>query len=416
MLNVRPTARATLAAAALAAALSAGDARAAVEYVTSATNCQTKVDQPNDGKNLRILAGPNVQFEVWGDAVDLGPSTGGVRLSSGTANVSMRLLRKRSALENTQRGCPFEGSALIEIDSPLDLASSVDRALIFTMPLGDESRQPITIKRFPPFNVVYAGGDVGCIVNSPSGTQVVDTQDTRTVLTLPPGHQQDSSTCAGAQLSARIDPQEDIGEIDIGSINVRYAVDGAPSFLDVVSNQTTLRAHAGLSLVIDTAAIRALANPVNATMTIRSPGRSDTLLLNVNPTLGSGFTTAARCNPSSFNSGDLTDCQISLARPAGLKGQLVTWRMTTAGCFTQAVATAPYNASASFQVFKVPAGQQVANIRVRSVNAGPCADEDGVVHTFEAWIGDFRFDPQVTAFTSGPNYTRGTIRVIRSDT
>ena len=86
---------------------------------------------------------------------------------------------------------------------------------------------------------------------------------------------------------------------------------------------------------------------------------------------------------------------------------VITWRMTTASCFTQAVAQAPYDAGATFQHFTFPAGQTAAVIRVRSVSGGGCTDANHpVTHIFEAWIGDNRVDPQVTAVSSGPKYTK----------
>jgi len=54
-----------------------------------------------------------------------------------------------------------------------------------------------------------------------------------------------------------------------------------------------------------------------------------------------------------------------------------------------------------------------ANIRIRSVNGGGCSDKLApVIHVFEAWIGDARTNPQVTAVTTGPAYTRVNVSLI----
>jgi hypothetical protein len=87
--------------------------------------------------------------------------------------------------------------------------------------------------------------------------------------------------------------------------------------------------------------------------------------------------------------------------------------MTKSTCFTQEVAEAPYSASAPFQFFRFPSGQTSANIRVRSVNGAGCTDRLApVTHVFEAWIGDARTNPQVTAVTTGPTYTKTNVALL----
>ena len=65
-------------------ALGVSAAQAGVEFVTSTTDCSNKVDLIGDGKDLFIIAGPNIQFEVFGNSVDLSNPSSGFRISSTT--------------------------------------------------------------------------------------------------------------------------------------------------------------------------------------------------------------------------------------------------------------------------------------------------------------------------------------------
>jgi hypothetical protein len=50
---------------------------------------------------------------------------------------------------------------------------------------------------------------------------------------------------------------------------------------------------------------------------------------------------------------------------------------------------------------------------VRSVNGGTCVDRlHPTTHIFEAWVGNFRTNPQVTVPTSGPEYTKTVISLL----
>jgi len=64
------------------AALAAPAAFAGVEFVTPIGNCTNKVDTIGDGKDLFIGAGPRVQFEVFGNAVDMSNPTTGFRIAT----------------------------------------------------------------------------------------------------------------------------------------------------------------------------------------------------------------------------------------------------------------------------------------------------------------------------------------------
>jgi len=410
--------RLLLAAAAVLAvtALGTSTAQAGVEFVTRIGDCGVKVDQIGDGKDLFIIAGNNIRFEVWGNSVDLSnPSTGfRIGVDSGAGTVKARIIRQRSGATNQGRGCGNTGSAEVEVDSPVTLTSNIQRSLFFKMPFGDESRLQMTIKAYPTFNVTWESTSdaVSCIVKT--GTFEKLNQDHKIRIQLPPGHRQDQTSCTQNTLIARGIPS-DIGELDIAK-EFTYLIAGLPAFLQASPpSVVSPKVFPQISFTISVSGIRALTTVSNSNIVISSlnPNRSSTLNLEVRPDLGNGFSAAATCNPASLNVGDPTDCRLTLASPV-TNPQPITWRITTATCFTQAVAEAPYDANAPFQVFSFPAGQSAANIRVRSVNNSGCTSSlSPIRHVFEAWIGDFRTDPQVTTVTSGPKYTRTTISLVR---
>jgi hypothetical protein len=374
------------------------------------------VDLIGDGKDLFIMAGQNVQFEVFGNSVDLSNPSSGFRIAtdSGSGTVTARIIRQRSGPTNLSRGCGNTGSAEVEVDSNVNLTSNIQRSLFFKMPLGDESRLQMTIKALPAITgTIWTATNMGCIVKTGSLQKL--NQDKKIKIQLPPGHRQDQTTCNQNTISAQVHPA-DIGEVDIVGPTFNYSISGRPAFLSSsqTGGGTNPVAHPGLLFTFNVAQVRALTATSNSNITITSPNpnRSVVLNLEVVPELANGFSATASCNPATLTAGDPTDCTLTLATAPLKGGQTITWRITTASCFTQAVSTAPYNANASFQVFTFPAGQTSANIRVRSVNGGGCAgDPTPVTHIFEAWIGDFRINPQVTTFTSGPTYTKTTIKL-----
>ena len=392
------------------------EAEAGVELVAPIGNCSSHVDAIGDGKDLFIIAGQNVQFEVFGNSVDLSNPSSGFRMAtdSGTGTASARIIRQRGGLENMGRGCGNVGSAEVEVDSSANLTSNIQRSLFFKMPAGDESRLQMTIKALPSISgTIWTTTNIPCIVNTGSIQKL--NQDKKIKIQLPAGHQQDQSTCNARTLGAQIHPA-DVGELDIKGPSFNYAITGRPTFLS--SSQTGGTAgpqeHAQLAFAINVAGIRALTTTSNSNITITSPNTNRTVVLNLEviPNLANGFSAVATCNPSSLVAGNLTDCTLTLATAPTGNGQAITWRWTTASCFTQAVATAPYNANAAFQLFTFPAGQTSANIRVRSVNnAGCTSTQTAITHVFEAWIGNFQTNPQVTTPTSGPNYTKTIIKL-----
>ena len=393
-------------------------ADAGVEFVTKTTDCSIKVDLIGDGKDLFIIAGPNIQFEVWGNSVDLSNPTSGFRIAvdAGAGNVTARIVQQRSGAANLARGCGNTGSAVVEVDSPADIGSTLQRSLFFKMPFGDESRLQISIKPFPTFSATWVNPALSCIVKT--GTLQLLDQDTRIVLQLPPGHQQDQTTCNSNSLSARISPA-DMGELDIVGPNFRYTFGGLPAFM--TGNQASTippNGFPGLLFTINVAGIRALATASISAITLTNPlntNRSTTLRMEVRPNLGQGFATVASANPRTLTAGDPVDFTLTLSAPAAAN-QIITWRMTTPTCFVQANIQSPYNANAPFQFFTFPQGQTSAIIRVRSQDGAGCTNVQTLItHVFEAWIGDSRTNAQVTAVTSGPTYTRANI-ALRSPT
>lgn len=277
-----------------------------------------------------------------------------------------------------------------------------------------EHRLPITVKPHPRFNAKWSSDlflNLNCIVKT--GTIETLEQDTLIELRLPPGHQQDATTCDNPILGATTF-HAGIGELDV--FRFRYAVADLPPFLTVLSseemrpNPSQTLGNSQIKFAIDTHGIRDLMNKSDTTITIRSPNpnRTDTLRFVVFPNSANGFTANAACTPSPLHVGGLLNCHIRVASPAGSSGQPISWRMVNRTCFGEADPSAPYNPDDPFQHFQIPTGQTEANIPVRSdTNVSNCASAAGISHSFEAWVGND------TAATSGPGYTRTTITLVK---
>jgi hypothetical protein len=393
---------------AFAAALAATPAYAGVEYVTPTSNCTLKVDVPG-GKPLRIIAGQNIQFEVWGNSVDLADPTNGFRIniSSGpTGGVSASVISRRSGPSNLSRGCGNVGSAVVRVNSPPTLASQVVMTIQFRMPFGDWSSQPVTINPFPAITSTWTSLPGSCLIKTGSAEML--NNSTTMVVQLPPGHRQDQTNCS-TRITARL--RDTFGDLDITGPAITYNVSGLPNFLTAVQLSG---GNPGINLNIDIARIRALTGVSNSNITFTNPlntARTTTLRLEVRPELGQGFASTATANPTTLTAGDPVDFTVRLSAPAAAN-QVITWRMTSPGCFIEANPQSQYNPSAPFQHFVFPQGQQNAIIRVRSRTGTGCTNVNSLVaHIFEAWIGDSRTNPQVTAVTSGPTYTRATIQL-----
>jgi hypothetical protein len=401
------------------ASLPLATARAGIEFVTAAGSCGTKV--VTTGQTLTLLAGPNVQFEVWGNSVDLAdPAHGGFSFT-GPGGFTASVVSRHSGPENLTRGCGNTGSAVVRVDSPATLGANANASVSFKMPLGDLSTLSIGLKALPAISTVWTTNgtldpsSLPCIVKT--GSITPSNQDLKLTIQLPPGAGQDQTTCTSNVLNLRVRPASTISVgFPFPVPTMKYTVAGLPAFLTV--NQAVPQSPTSTALLaftFDVAKIRALGAQSTSTITITNPNaanHSNTLTLVVTPTPGQGFAAQASPNPSSTTAGNPIDFTIKLSAPAAAN-QVITWRMTTANCFTQANLDAPYNAASPFQFFTFPQGQASAIIRVRSVNNGGCTDRRAaVIHIFEAWVGDSRRDPQVTAVTTSPNYTKVQISLV----
>jgi len=393
-----------------AALLPAARAWAGVEYVTPTSNCQQKI--VNAGQTLHVVAGQNVQFEVWGNSIDLSNRTSGFKLSA-PSGFSAHIVTQRSGLSNLGRGCGNVGSAVVSLDAPTSLSSDANASVAFTMPLGDKSTLALVIKAHPTFTATWTTNgtlqpsSLPCIVKTGSVTPL--NQDTKLVVQLPPGHRQDQTTCTSNVITLTTHPAS-IGLEEVAGPTQKLTVTGLPSFM-TESQATAVNPLVGanLTFTINVAGIRNITTQSTSTITITDPSatnRTATLTLVVKPDLGQGFANTASPNPGSVVVGDPIDFTITLSAPAAAN-QVITWRMTTASCFVQAITQAPYRATAPFQFFVFPQGQTSAIIRVRSQDGGGCSSKlNPITHIFEAWIGDSRTDPQVTTVTTAPNYTK----------
>jgi hypothetical protein len=390
---------------------------AGIEYVTPSNNCTNHV--ANAGETLTILAGQNVQFEVWGNSIDLSNRTTGFKFNA-PAGFSASIVQQRSGATNSGRGCGFVGSAVVQVTAPTNLAGNTGASLSFTMPLGDKSNMAVTIVAHPTFTATWTTNgslqpsNLPCIVKT--GSLSLLNQDLKLVINLPPGSAQDQTTCTNNVITVKTLPAS-IGHVDIVGSPQKYTVSGLPAFLTETQPTAVLPMVTGqLSFTFNINAVRTLTSQSTSTITITDPtatNRSVALTLVVVPSpAAQGFSQVASANPVSSVAGNLIDFTINLSRVAG-PADTVTWRMTTASCFTQAIAPAPYNAAQPFQFFSVPQGQTAAVIRVRSVRAGGCVSQlNPTTHIFEAWIGSQKSNPQVTAVTSGPTYTKTTINLL----
>jgi hypothetical protein len=330
------------------------------------------------------------------------------------------IVTRHSGADNSGRGCGFVGSAVVQVSTPATLAANAAASVSFKMPLGDLSTLSMTIVAQPALsqaiwttNGSLQPSSMSCIIKTGSISTI--NQDTKLVIQLPPGAAQDQTTCTSNAIELRVHPAA-AQNADVATA-IKYSVTGAPPFVSVAQspNPASPSAVPLLTFTFNVSGIRALTAANNSTITIANPiatNRSTTLTLQVSPTAGQGFSQVASANPASTNAGNPIDFTVKLVAPANA-GQVITWRMTQAACFRQAVAEAPYSAAAPFQFFRFPQHETSAIIRVISVNGGGCTSKLApTTHIFEAWAGDARTDPQVTAVTTGATYTRTTISLL----
>jgi hypothetical protein len=400
------------------ALLSPARAWAGVEYVTSTTNCSAHI--AGSGNSLTVMAGPAMTFEVWGNSVDLAdPNAGGFKFA-GPPGFNASVVLRRSGADNNGRGCGFVGSAVVRVNTDANtFTTSVAASVSFKMPLGDFSSLAMTIVPHPTLNQAtwttsgsLQPSNMSCIVKTGSISTV--NQDTKLVIQLPPGSAQDQTTCTSNVIEVRMHTAP--GSADVMP-NIKYNVTGLPAFVTVSQNPATATPFAAplLSFTFNVAATRGLTAASNSTITIANPiatNRTTTLTLQVTPTPGQGFSQIATANPASTIAGNPIDFTVNLSAPAAAH-QVITWRMTQATCFGQASSGPAYVSANPFQFFTVPPGVTSAIIRVASVNAGGCTNKLApTTQIFEAWIGDSRVNPQVTAVTTGPTYTRVNIALL----
>jgi hypothetical protein len=394
------------------AALPVARVWAGVEYATRTNDCTTHVAGPGDP--LTVMAGPSMQFEVWGNSVDLTNPTTGFKFT-GPGGIQAHIVSRHSGADNSGRGCGFVGSAVVEVSTPGTMTANANASVSFQMPLGDFSSLALTIVAFPALvqatwstNGSLQPSNLPCIVGT--GSLSLLNQDTKLVIQLPPGAAQDQTTCTSNVIHVKVLPTTFL-IVDVAP-SFKYTLTGLPSFLTESQSPPALNP---LTFTFNVSNTRALTTASTSTITIANPiatNRTTTLFLSVSPTAGQGFAQVVTANPSSTTAGNPIDFTLKLSAPAHT-GQVITWRMTQAACFKQAVAEAPYKPTSTFQFFQFPAGVTSAIIRIVSVNNGGCTSRLApTTHIFEAWIGDSRTNPQVTTITTGPTYTKTNISLL----
>ncbi|HTI63097.1 MAG TPA: hypothetical protein VL524_06270 [Gemmatimonadaceae bacterium] len=404
-------------AAALALAfLPAARARAGVEYVTSTGDCTTHIGGPSAA--LPVRAGPGRQFEVWGNSVDLAPT-----IKFGGALTGATIVARHSGPDNASRGCGFVGSMVVSVSSNVAITANAAASVSFQMPLGDFSSQALTVVAFPALaqptwttNGSLQPSNLPCIVKTGSITTI--NQDTKLVIQLPPGASQDQTTCTSNVINVHVQPATASQIVSDPTFN--YTVAGAPAFVTVHQVAPENAGHlATLSFTFNVAGIRALTTTSTSTITITNPivtARTATITLQVSPsTVAQGFAAPASAIPSSTTAGNPIDFTLKFSAPTR-SGQVITWRMTQAGCFVSADSTQwPYDprTSTGFQYFRAPTNVTSTVIRVLSQNNSGCTSKLApTTQIFEAWLGDQRVSPNIVNVTSGPTYTRVNISLL----
>jgi hypothetical protein len=94
-----------------------------------------------------------MQFEVWGNSVDLTSDAGFT--FAGPAGTGARIITRRSRRRQPGPRLGFVGSAVVRLDTPGNLGANAGASLSFRMPLGDISRLPMTVKAQPTFTTTW---------------------------------------------------------------------------------------------------------------------------------------------------------------------------------------------------------------------------------------------------------------------
>jgi len=397
-------------------ALTAAAARAGVEFVTPIGNCTNKVDTIGDGKDLFLTAGSNVQFEVFGNSVDLSNPTSGFRIAtdSGAGNVTARIVSQKNGGQNLGRGCGNVGSAVVEVDSPANLTADAQRSLFFKMPLGDESRLQMHIRAIPTFTAVWTSSqnDISCIVKT--GTFEKLDQDHKIRIQLPPGSGQDQTTCNQTRLQVRMQPAT-MGEIDVAA-PVKFTATGLPNFLQADSpTAPTPASPATMTFTFNVAGVRALtaARTSNIVVASSNPARTVALTLEVLPGITNGFTQAANCRNlttgDTVNANDLVSCELRLSIPP-TNGQLITFEVQDRLCVAAGAPGVNYSPASGIGTTTLTGSGNIFEVLLRAVGGTmstgqPCGSlTSPVQHQVKFWVGQRDIE-------SGADFTLDTFRI-----
>ncbi|HYK43512.1 MAG TPA: hypothetical protein VE007_14080 [Thermoanaerobaculia bacterium] len=398
------------------AALAAPAAFAGVEFVTPIGNCTNKVDTIGDGKDLFLTAG-SVQFEVFGNSVDLSNPTSGFRIAtdSGTGTATAKIIQQRSGATNLGRGCGNTGSAVVQVDSDPGITSNIQRSLFFRMPLGDESRLQMTIRAIPTFAATWTSlqNNVSCIVKTGSFEKL--DQDHKIRITLPPGSAQDQTTCNQNTLQVHIAPATGLGEIDVAA-PVKFTATGLPNFMTANSpTAPTPASPTDIVFTLNVSGIRSLTavSTSNIVVTSSNPHRTANLTFEVHPGIANGFTQAANCNNpltgKSVKAGDLVQCELHLSLPPG-NGQLITFQGVDRLCFAAGAPGVTYFASTGVGTTTLSGSGLIFQVPLRvqggSMSTGQsCSSVTGVQQTVKFWVGQRDIE-------SGADFTQDSIRIV----
>lgn len=409
----------------LAAAMLPRAGIAAVEFVNHIGSCD-KVDTIADGKDLSLQAGNYMQFEVWGDGIDVNPS---VRVAIDDSNVdsfvTARILRAHNGAENLTRGCKIlKGSVEVEVNSPAEAGATRQRSLYFRMPLGDESRLPTRVVPFRtpvwtfyyPNSLIYLEQVPAQCLTKNIGTVVSDLNNSRMTITLPPGASTDATNCALTFRTSVV--PADRPEIDIQRpFNYSLTV---PALMTLISG--TNKASGALQ----TAPIRFTGNVANIrgttatrslwlTVATPNPNKTDTLNVVINPPpVTNAFTQAAKCyntvTGTTINVNDAFQCELKLSQIPPAVGQLITFEVSDRLCVAAGANTVTYSSATGIGTYTAPNTGTIHQIPLRALGGNtsvntPCADRiSPVAHTLKFWVGQRDTE-------SGPDFTQTQIQI-----
>lgn len=376
-----------------------------VEFVVAPIGDCNKVDVIGDGKDLFLQPGL-VRFEVWGGGLDIGNS---VRITSDDGNVGEvfpSILRAHNGAENLLRGCrQATGSVEVEVSSPADTTSNLQRSLRFRKDLfGNESRLQVTVVAFHTpswtFNT-FSESPARCLTRN-IGTIVQDNNNQRLTVTLPAGAATDTSNCT-LSLSTRIGPSVTGTEVDVNR-TFNYAITGTPNFLSLVPGTNQAGCHGCLAQprfnLSDIANIRSTTTQRVFLLTGTAPNnRLDTLTLVINPPpTTNAFSQGVVCRNlvtgTTVNADDAFQCELQLSRTPPLNGQLISFEVNDRLCVAAGDNSVTYSSATGIGTTTLPNTGTIHQIDLRALRGStsngrtPCASFGGVGHTLKFWIGE----------------------------